>query len=144
MQNCPSCQSDQFKKASLIHAEGISVGAAVGVGAGGVAGGVGGSTSILAAKCAPPTKDKNAYMNRIGSWILLVFFVPLMIATFAASSFSEVGLFWKVWAGLGVAIAAWSGAKFEKAADASYRQATADYEKTYMCLRCGTFYKPFD
>lgn len=144
MRNCPSCQSDQIKKVALVHAEGIGVGAGIGIGTGGVGVGVGVSASALATKCAPPKKDKDAFMKQGGHVLLLVFFVPLLIATFAAPSFSEVALVWKAWAALGFVLMAWLNFKFDKKAELDFQQAKADYDKTYMCIRCGTFYKPFD
>lgn len=148
MKNCPNCQSDQFKKATLINAEGQSVTAGLGVGvsAGGIGAGFGGgvTSTALAAKCAPPKLDKDAFAKQSGNWMLLIFFVPLIIAYLSTQSFSEVGFFWKVWAGLGFAYMAWMNHKFDKAYKDAFANSLADYEKTYMCLRCGTMFKPFE
>lgn len=142
MQNCPSCQSDQFKKLALIHAEGTSTSAGVGVGIapGGLGAGVsaGVSTTKLAASCAPPVKDEKAFANTHGHSYALIFFVPLMIAGFYSNSISEIGWYWWVWGGIGLLLAFDTFVKFEKTAQAQYEAALAEYDRTVMCTRCGT------
>ena len=148
MKNCPTCQSDQVKKTSLIHAEGVhsSVGVGVGIASGGVGAGVGvgASSSALAAACAPPKKDKDAFMKQSGGVLALIFVVPLFVATAAYGSWAETGFFWKAWAALGFTLMVWLNYKFDKTQEENFEQIKADYEKTYMCLRCGHFYKPFE
>lgn len=147
MKNCPACQSDQVRKISLIHEEGVRAGVGIGVGVSvsGVGAGVGAgvSTSVLATKCAPPKKDKDAFFKQVGGGLLLVFVVPLIISLMASGSWGETGWFWKAWAGLGLALIAWLQFKFDKKQEEAYQQALADYEKTFMCCRCGHFFQPF-
>lgn len=147
MKNCPACQSDQIKKISLIHEEGVRAGGSIGAGITssgiGAGVGVGVSTSLLAAKCAPPKKDNEAFFKQAGNGLLLVFFVPLVIALMANGSWGETGWFWKAWAGLGLALIAWLQFKFDKKQEEAYQQALADYDRTYMCSRCGHFFQPF-
>ena len=147
MKNCPACHSDLLRKASLIHEEGVRAGVGVGVGltSSGIGAGIGAgvSTSVLAAKCAPPKKDKDAFFKQMGGGLLLVFGVPLMIALMANGSWGETGWFWKAWAGLGLGLIGWLQFKFDKQQDAAYQQAMAEYDRTFMCTRCGHLFQPF-
>lgn len=83
-------------------------------------------------------------MKKMGHALLLVFFTPLVIALLANGSWGETGFFWKAWAGSGFAIMAWLNHRFDKQQQQTFQQAMAEYEKTFMCLRCGQFYKPFE
>ena len=150
MKNCPVCQSDSFKKISLIHEEGVSASFGAGVGVGmsglGVGVGVGGgkTTTALAAKCSPPIKNKKAFEHQVGYFLFLVFLVPLAVAFTANDSWGEIGWFWKAWAGFGVCFMVWMNIKFDEKQDKAHKQAVEEYDKTYMCTRCGHFFQPFD
>ena len=147
MKNCPACQSDSLKKLSLVHQEGVRAGANIGIGitSSGIGAGIGAgvSTSLLAAKCTPPKKDKDAFFKQSGGSLLLVFFTPLVIALMANGSWGETGWFWKAWASLGFGLIAWLQFKFDKKQEEEHQHALAEYEKTYMCARCGHFFQPF-
>ena len=134
MKPCPQCSSDQLKKASLVYEEGVRAGAGVGVGTGGIGVAAGASVSVAAARCAPPTLDKNAFMHQTGSKLLLIFFVPLLIAGMANGSWSEIGWFWKLWAGCGFALIVFLASKFDKQQKATHEKALAQYDRTYVCL----------
>jgi hypothetical protein len=147
MKNCPACQSDSLKKLTLIHQEGVR--AEVNIGAGitssgiGAGAGVGVSTSLLAAKCAPPKKDTDAFLTQSGKGLALVFFAPLLIAVMGNDSWGETSLLWKWWASVGFGLIVLLQLEFDKKQEKEHQQALADYEKTYMCTRCGHFFQPF-
>lgn len=137
MKNCPSCQSDQIKKASLVRDEGIRAGGGIGLGHGGVAVGAGVSSSMLAAKCLPPAREQSPFVRMVLSlFVLLVLtaiFFPDWLGYFVLYVFLP-----------SIFIVPFIAFKQSSQMKARYETALADYEKTFMCLRCGTFYKPFD
>lgn len=147
MKNCPECQSDQFKKLSLIHAEGISsnISAGVGVSSGGVGVGVakGKSISDLAASCAPPKSMKEKVGSQAMALPIFATFIPFLIASQGLRSFSDIGWYWYA---LMIAGFVWSSVRSHRAEKAylvKFKEEMDDYEQSYMCTRCGTHFKPF-
>lgn len=138
MKCCPSCQSDQIKKASLVYAENVGIAAGGMVGSAGVNVGAGASMSGLALKAAPPKKQQNygASTYLLGAvWLFPIFY---------RLDHGGINTFWGWWGGIGfliiMVILGLKGSKEEKV----HKQAMAEYEKVFMCLRCGTFYKPYE
>lgn len=135
---CPTCNSDDWKLASLVYEEGLQVvdtrtsGGAVGVGTGGFGGGVasgkttGTVQSALSQRASPPSGMPMTTLCMVAFLLTTVF-----------------GLFKSIWfavAGLCLvgAIAMWPS-------EAKAHQATLEiWRKTRMCLRCGHFYVPLD
>lgn len=141
MKNCPACQSDQIKKASLIHAEGVSNSRAVGVGLGtghvaGVGVGVGSSATALASQCAPPKRGNAPFVGGVFSLFIGCVITALGLPNYLGYYVGLVLL-------PGLAIVPFIAYKQSKANKAKYELALSEYEKIYMCLRCGHFYKPF-
>ena len=79
-------------------------------------------------------------MQKHGNMLRLIFFVPLMPAAW----FGDITLFWMLWAAFGVCLTYWKFVKYQKANDAAYQVVKAESDKTFICLRCGEFYKPLD
>ena len=148
MKNCPTCQSDQFKKATLLHAEGqsVTVGGVVGVGPGGIGLGAGrGVTkSVLANTCAPPKRPPSSPMGDAKLWQIFVVAIPLFIAFRNGTNFSGVDYLWLLFGGAGAVYLFSKGAKAETQIRARHAEELEKYEKTYMCLRCGALSQPFE
>jgi hypothetical protein len=144
MKACPQCESDQLKKASLVHEEGTGVAVGIGVsthGSVGVAGGV--TASTLALRCAPPKQRTDIISSRTG-YALLFGIVPVLVAGTAAGSWSNLGTFWIVWLIVGLGFFFHCSLKDFNASKALHDAAMEEYQKTYICGRCGTSSKPFD
>ncbi len=148
MKPCPSCQSDQFKKATLVHAEGqsVTVGVGAGISGGGLGVGVGrGVTkSLVAETCAPPKKPEPKLFGDTPMWLALVAFIPPMIGFAAAGSLANASYIWVVWTCLGFAYLGWKSWKPFKENEARHVHALAEYDKNFMCLRCGTLSQPIE
>lgn len=145
MKNCPTCQSDQFKKATLVYAEGhsITVGGAIGVNSGGVGVGVGkGVTrSRVADICAPPSRAPFHPFGDAKLWQAALVLVSLLIAL---RDGIQVDYFWLLISGVGAAFIIYKAAKTESRISAKHEADLKEYEKAYMCLRCGTLSQPFE
>lgn len=141
MQNCPKCQSEEFKKLSLIYADGTSSGKSVGVGVtggGSVAVGVGASASItqLATKCAPPVKSKGEAGGLVGA-ILVMGQIAVAVATGAGWFYFFLILI------PGMIYVYSCSQQEEKQLLAKHNAALEDYNQKYLCLRCETIFNPF-
>lgn len=147
MQNCPSCESDQFKKATLVHAEGqsITVGVGAGVGAGGVGLGVGrGVTrSLVAETCSPPKRKQANPFGNAKLWQIVVVIVPGFIAFADGSNFTAINYFWATWCVVGILFLISRGGLEQQQIDAKHKSDLALYDKSYMCMRCGALSQPF-
>jgi len=132
--SCPKCGSDDFKFASLVHAEGTSHvnektrGAGVGIGLGGVGIGLGGSStkgihqSQLARNNAPPSEELTP----------LVITVGVIIA----------GGGWLIgswWGWLSVVVFAFVPMVYRYESP-RFDAAMMQYQKTCVCQRCGMQY----
>lgn len=148
MVNCPHCESDQFKKATLVHAEGqsVTVGVGVGVGSGGLGIGVGrgATTSALAEKCAPPKMKEPNIFGDAKMWQFLVVAIPTLFAFAGGGHFSGMDFFWLTWGAAGSLFLFSKGWDAQKKGIEKHKLDIALYEKTYMCLRCGALSQPFD
>ena len=151
--SCPSCKSDDWKLARFVYQSGLShvntsttnVGAGIGVGSQGVGGGVGvgrGSTSGqhqtgMSALSEPPKEPSNS----AGTVYWVVAFLTLIWLGGKSDVIAAIILI--------VSIILWIGMKpelkkeYEKEV-ATYKEALANWEKTRVCQRCGTFYLPPD
>lgn len=128
---CPSCNSEEWKLASLVYKEGLShiatttVGAGAGPGAfgGGGAKTTGTQQSALSKAAAPP----NGY----------VFTILLSVAMIISALFALLGSgFW--W--LIVACFVGGIAAVYPGEHAKHTEAMSRWHATRMCQRCGTFY----
>jgi len=152
---CPCCQSPEWKAASLVYREGISVtkgrfrGSGLGIGRTGmlhgsnsIAGGVfrgrtsGMSQTILSQMAAPPRR-------RRGLEVLLAILAALFgmepISQFAAGNVNQNSLPSALIALGLLAICV----KVHKNQKQTHEEAVEDYENTRMCERCGTFYRVY-
>lgn len=157
--NCPSCNSENIQKASVLVSSGSKRLSAITVGVGGGSSGInagiglsGGSIiSELAAKLAPPVKPLPA--KRIGQWKYLTFPSLLLLPSGLAFAFimfpSEdsvavgivtIGL---VILGIYLGYFRWFPSWEQKQArqEEEYTRALAQWEKTYFCLRCGSSFE---
>ena len=146
---CPSCFSTDWKAASLIYAEGLSVtgskttGGFVaagranghnGLGVGGYGGNIKGtSQTLLSSKASPPNPSGGGGVFIILS---LVFFIAFFFNTDNGAAMIILTLL--AWGSLllGVRILTVEGDTF--------RAAKASYATLRMCTRCGLFYNPGD
>ena len=153
MSNCPSCDSKNTKTLAMIWAGGSRTGQSgfggVSVSTSGrisVGGGRGrsASQSHLAAGCAPP---KNSSMPKSVVVVLfLMFAMPLLKG--ALSVFSEPKLMdgilnFIICAPL-LGLLIWGLIKLYAKMESQNKTALSNYSKTWMCLRCGTQFKPYD
>lgn len=144
MKACPECQSDQLKKASLVNEEGTGVTVGVGVsthGSIGVGGGV--TTSALALRCAPP-KEKTNTISYATGFSYILWLIPFLIANNQTESISAISTFWKIWFVAGLIVAARYSFRDSAASQQLHARAMEEYNRTYICTRCGTFSKPLE
>lgn len=128
---CPSCGSDQWKSASLVHKEGMSnsnsKSLGVGVSSGGSLGVGAGSTSgtqqtELSKLATPPTTFVKTAVCLIGVGITGIF------------GFIANGWWWFT------ALCAVGVVVFYRLETVDDDKLSERYKKTRMCTRCGTFY----
>jgi len=153
---CPTCQSDQIQKLSVLHAIGTSQLAATtgGVtlgtqfGAGGHAGVsvMGGRTkgtltSSLATQVAPPPQPRNAAASRGSFGALLGTMAAIAVACGTLTPGPDAGgpVLGIMFAGAAVGgiVGATYGAKLNESQQSSHKAARLEWERTYLCLRCG-------
>ena len=127
MQNCPTCQSDQFKKATLIYDENRSD-----------------TKSALAIKCAPPKLKEASPFGHVSMWKVLLALMPPFIAYKLADSLEKTGFIWILWGCIGLAFLLWKSWGAFKEHQLKQARALTEYEKCYMCLRCGALVQPFE
>jgi hypothetical protein len=137
MQTCPKCEGDQVKKASLIHAEGIGFVRGAGIGTAGIAVGAGTSSTMIANKCAAPKREQSEF---VGIFVAMVILLVVLLIAAPSVALYYMGLVFLP----GILILPFVGIKQSRAATARHKLALAEYEKTFMCLRCGDLFKPFD
>lgn len=149
---CPKCGSDSWKSLSFLYNAGImdvntetnTTGRGIGIGTGGVGVGVSGSTgntagslqSGLSALAAPPEKPQKIHAGVI-YWGLVLLFLAM-----SGKENTVVGFVVLV-----IAIYSWSGfnarSKAQGAKDIEdYQIASARWERSRMCQRCGEIYDP--
>ena len=138
--SCPGCGADHIKKASLVYAEGVGLSAGALAGSSGINAGIGVNASGVALKAAPP-KRGGSFKNFF--WLLVIWgngfvFGPKWLGLSADTSFPV----WWFFGGILVMISVVAANRAE--AKKAHATALAEYEKVYMCIRCGTFYKPFE
>ena len=139
--SCPSCKCEEWKLASLVHSEGVSftnsTSTGVGIGTGGIGIGSakssGQSQSILSIRAAPPTQAMliPATLGVICGFILM-FITDLMFNGKPGLWVGVAGVFGFLVVTLGTM----------KKFNPDFEQKYFNWQKTRMCLRCGTFYLP--
>lgn len=137
---CPSCQSEEWRLASLVHKEGLSSintrtsGSAIGVSQGGLGFSSGsarttGTQQTAISKAASPP---SGYLKTIALGI--IGFIALIIALINGTTM------WMPWI---IAMACGYGIyKFFPEEKRIYTEKMARYKVTRMCQRCGTLYIP--
>lgn len=144
---CPKCESNEWKLASLVHAEGLSTisTSTIGVGAGadndllgggvGIGAGVGKTKgdqqTMLSEIAAPPEKPTSVKMA-IGVLIGITIFAGIM-------EWEIIFILFGVFSVLGV-LALIADPKVDEKAKSKFNESIAKYSDKRMCLRCGTFY----
>jgi hypothetical protein len=136
---CPYCNSDEWKTASLVYRDGLSVnqskirGSGIGIGTNGVGIGVGRARmegyqqSILSVAATPPKKPTAS----IALWGLLIFSAiglqpgEMQIVCAIIFVLCAIGILYII-----------------PSQQRKYRVAVEAYANTRMCLRCGRFYRP--
>lgn len=137
---CPACQSDNTQKLSLVYEQGTqnirttgrTYGGGGGIGRGGLGGGFGSATTtttgkqqtIAAQKAAPPDKKKIILPIIIIAVGIFLFFqmFPLGLLVTAGGGF----LFWK----------------FYRYNSDTFPPLYAQWEKSWVCNKCGTVFTP--
>lgn len=144
MKTCHKCGHDQFKKVSLIFQEGRSTtrGAAISS-SGGVSVGGGIITTDLAKRCGPPRSD-NAHIGLRHRGLLVaslgvVWIFGMLIGFGALENKWNTSFFWTTWALCGFSYIVYDLWKAQAIEALRHKQALAEYDKQYMCLRCGEF-----
>lgn len=142
--SCPTCQSEDVRRFSLVFKDGTSTiklaSSSVGVGFGGGGLGVGaagtattgGQSSLLAQELAPP-KQKEFIA---GGCLLALAFLFLAIGIAAKSL---------VWSILFLVLVAFGGRRFKQASDFNrdeYPKLMSIWERSFVCLRCGNRFEP--
>lgn len=137
---CSNCKSEDWKLASMVHEEGLvltnSKSTGVGVGTGGI--GVGSAQSsgkqqsIVSMRAAPP--EPAMFMSLL---ITIVSVIAWMIIADLVFKFSEFTII-----SFGIVLFFLVMFLTTRKPDPVYEKKYADWKKTRMCLRCGTFYLP--
>ncbi len=152
---CPSCNSENIQKASVLVSLGSKKLRATTVGVGGGSGGInagiglsGGSiTSELAAKLSPPIKPQ---AKPISLWKYIIFPSLLLLSANGvvtgflsneiAGGIIFLGLFALIiYYGYFRWIPSWKQKQIHQ--EKEYTHALAQWEKTYFCLRCGSSFE---
>jgi hypothetical protein len=139
--SCPKCGSDDWKMASVIHAEGLSgiststVG--LGVGTGGLGAGVastkGNQQTKLSKLAVPPRLDSHDGTLSIVIGFFFVFVPPFFIEDNNFVIFLLICGFFLIVIGI-------SENSKKEVAEEKYKKELAAYKNKKMCLRCGTFF----
>lgn len=123
--SCPSCKSDDYKMASLVHKEGLSRVDTLKTGPGAI-------QSTLSEQAAPPNAS---VMTTI---LLTIAFIFGVIGVFVSVFLKEFSLLLYG----GCAISFVGMIIFARIEGPKQKVATAAWQATRVCLRCGTFYVP--
>ena len=149
---CPKCGSNDWKLASLVHAEGhtkvstTTIGGGIvldggDAGAGGGVASTSGERQTLASKAAaPPEKPVNASGFGVGCGCLS--FLLLLVLSLFYELWSDepgTGLLLLLIGAVGFAFAVKTMPEEQRAAE-KYREKLRRYKMKKMCLRCGTFF----
>ncbi len=154
--NCPSCNSENIQKASVLVSLGSNKMRATTVGVGGGSSGInagigltGGSiTSELASKLSPPIKPQPAKL--IAGWKYFTFPSILLFISAAVFSFFLFGdvadglvalglLVFSIYQGYFRWFPSWEQKQARQ--EEEYTRALTQWEKTYFCLRCGSSFE---
>lgn len=159
---CPKCDSEEWKLASVIYADGLSATSTIGIGVGahgnvldggmGLGAGVGKARGThqteLSKLAAPPTKRERPAKemrpaNKVAIWSFVAFIAAVYF--FGDLKYSEYPFFTKLlFVGIPLvflgSFALGRVPQKNPAVEEEYRLALIEYEKKKMCLRCGTFY----
>jgi hypothetical protein len=144
MKPCPQCHSDQLKKASLVYEEGTGVAVGVGVSTHSAIGiGSAVTASSLALRCAPPKEHMNK-ISRSTGFAIIFSLISSLVASAGVQSFSDVSMFWKIWLAISLALTFRCFFKDITQSQKLHTHALKEYDRTYICTRCGIFSKPFE
>lgn len=147
--NCPHCKSDHCQTLPMIWNSGLSSGSSTGVaytfGVGAtVAQGHSTSVTALAQQAAPPVRPSSSPVLFVLLAAVVVFFLLLALVS-AAVSYVVAAIF--VFLGIVVLGVGVTGLVFlQKAKEQdiqSYNYWFDIWQKTWMCLRCGTRFNPY-
>lgn len=149
--NCPSCNSENIQKASVLVSMGSKKMSATTLGVGGGSSGInagigltGGSIiSELAAKLSPPIKSQTADKIRASKCFFPVFIIMFFYTCFYSfdKGYTGPGFFFlgsavfSIWLGYFILIPNWKQTQAHQ--EKEYTRAMAQWGKTYFCLRCG-------
>jgi hypothetical protein len=150
---CPRCHSSDWKAASLLYREGISIsrgrikGAAIGIGRTGVWGGqtsvIGGairgktfgtSQTMLSQMAAPPKRRRGI---RIILGVLVILFGCGAVVNVVGGNIDQGSIL----AGLVAVCLLVAFLRVRQSHQRDYDEAVEAYESMRMCQRCGTFYE---
>ncbi len=145
---CPKCASEDWKLASIIHAEGKSEISTTTIGAGGSDGGLGVGVGLtsgdqqteLSKLAGPPIKEMRTAVAYVIFGCLVVFISMLFLVNGAAEGFFLFLIFAAMLILLAALVQILRTPEIEKALEEKHRLAMLEYEKKRMCLRCGTIY----
>ena len=152
---CPSCNSENIQKASVLVSLGSKKLRATTVGVGGGSGGInagiglsGGSiTSELASKLSPPIKPYPAKLIRQWKYVafpsvLLFIFSPVFFlhaGDTAAGFIALCSIVFSIYLGYFRWFPSWEQKQAKQ--EEEYSRALAQWERTFFCLRCGTSFE---
>jgi hypothetical protein len=151
IEGCPECGSDDWKAASLVHAQGLSLqnsntrgrvrglglssNRSVQVGVASYGGRTRGTTQTVTSRMAAPPQASNGLAIFLG--LLLLMFGLAAVNEFAAHGVDLMAVVSASLAALSVPLIIRSKQRQQE----TYTAAMEDYAATRMCQRCGTFYR---
>ncbi len=132
--NCPKCNFEEWKLASLVYSEGLSFNSSETETQGILkarANTTGHNQTLISSMAAPPEDKRVTY-----SFLFLIFSIP-SIYFFVALNFSIIyGFFWAIF------IPAIGYFLIKRIPNKEYDENLNNWKKTRICSRCGTFYIP--
>jgi hypothetical protein len=135
---CASCKSENIQKLSLAYMAGASKtqGVGLGVGMGGSVGlgvGTGTNQTLLSSMVAPP-KITSPLMGAIGIWIVIMMLSSIFSAAAPESNLSVI------FSLVVIIFSFWGSFKFYRYLSAKNNALMEEYNKKYICLRCGNIF----
>ena len=135
---CASCKSENIQKLSLAYMSGSSktqgVGLGVGMGGGvGLGVGTGTNQTLLSSMVAPP-KITSPLVGAVGIWIVIIMLSSIFPAVFPERSFTVIPTL------ILFILSFWGSFKFYRYLPAKNKTLMEEYNKKYICLRCGNIF----
>jgi hypothetical protein len=138
---CASCKSENIQKLALAYMSGSSQTKGVGLGVGiggsiGLGAGMGTNQTLLSNMVAPP-KITSPFVGALGIWFLAFFIYTAL----AVSMPQNMNILSSLLVVIAFVATFWPPIKFYRYLTAKNKTLMEEYNKKYICLRCGNIFK---